>query len=47
MAELRLEARFRKDWIEADLLRNKILALGWNVLDTASGQMLEPKKIEK
>jgi hypothetical protein len=34
----RQEARLRKDWPAADLLRRQIAELGWQVLDTPEGQ---------
>jgi len=38
----RQEARGRKDWVASDNLRERILAQGWRVLDTAEGPQLEP-----
>lgn len=35
-------ARARQDWASADLLRQRIIALGWQVLDTPQGPRLEP-----
>ena len=34
----RLDARQRKDWAAADIIRQQIAALGWSVLDTPEGQ---------
>ncbi len=34
----RQDARQRKDWPAADLLRQQIAALGWQVVDTPEGQ---------
>jgi cysteinyl-tRNA synthetase len=36
----RQEARLRKDWPAADLLRRQIAELGWQVVDTPEGQKL-------
>jgi cyanophycinase-like exopeptidase len=36
----RQDARLRKDWPAADLLRDQIAALGWQVLDTPEGPKL-------
>ena len=41
LATLRLEARTKKDWQEADRLRDEIAALGYKVLDTPEGFSLE------
>lgn len=38
----RQAARARKNWREADRLRDEIAALGWRVLDTPDGPRLEP-----
>jgi cyanophycinase-like exopeptidase len=38
--EHREEARMRKDWCEADALRDQIAALGWKILDTPEGPRL-------
>jgi hypothetical protein len=37
LAEERLLARNRKDWLTADALRRKITSLGWTVKDTPDG----------
>jgi len=37
LAEKRLSARSKKDWIESDRLRDEISALGWNIQDTNDG----------
>lgn len=37
LAEERLHARNRKDWLTADALRRKITSLGWTVKDTPDG----------
>lgn len=42
MAHERQEARTRRDWEQADRLRNKIEALGWQVQDTAEGPKVLP-----
>ena len=39
---LREEARSRKNWEEADRLRDEIATLGWNVEDTKEGTSLQP-----
>jgi cyanophycinase-like exopeptidase len=41
LAEARQEARLRKDWAQADALRDQIAALGWQVKDTPEGPKLE------
>jgi hypothetical protein len=41
LATLRLEARAKKDWQEADRLRDEIASLGYKVLDTPDGFSLE------
>ena len=38
----REEARARRDWMAADHMRDEILSLGWRVVDTAQGSVLEP-----
>lgn len=38
----RTEAREARDWATADLLRDELEALGWQVLDTPDGPVLEP-----
>ena len=40
----RTEAREAKDWAKADSLRDELEALGWQVLDTPEGPVLEPIK---
>jgi hypothetical protein len=35
-------ARSSRSWADADRLRDRIAALGWRVLDTGSGQRIEP-----
>lgn len=40
LAEERQQARARKDWKTADLLRDRISALGWMVQDTPQGQQI-------
>ena len=35
-------ARSKRDWTETDRLRDAIVRLGWRVLDTGSGQRIEP-----
>ncbi len=40
LAEERKVARDRRDWATADSLRQRIAALGWNVLDTPQGTRL-------
>lgn len=42
LAEERSAARAAKAWDQADELRDKIAALGWQVKDTADGPELEP-----
>lgn len=37
----RVEARAQKDWAASDDLRDRIAALGWAVLDTADGPVVE------
>jgi hypothetical protein len=45
LVQEREEARARRDWAAADVLRSKIAALGWQVLDTQDGPHLEWAKI--
>jgi hypothetical protein len=40
LADERQEARIRRDWKTADILREKISALGWIVQDTPQGQKI-------
>jgi hypothetical protein len=40
LAEQRQQARLRKDWMTADLLRVKMGIFGWNVQDTEEGQKI-------
>jgi len=42
LIEEREEARERKDWASADVLRQLILASGWKVNDTPEGPVVEP-----
>jgi hypothetical protein len=42
LAEQRQAARESRDWSAADALRCQMAALGWRVIDTPSGQHLEP-----
>lgn len=43
MAAQRAEARARKDWALSDVLRDQMLAAGWQVKDTKDGQKLSRK----
>ena len=43
LAARRAEARAGKDWAASDALRDRLLALGWQVKDTKDGQKLSPK----
>lgn len=40
LAEVRQQARLRKDWSTADFLRQQISVLGWTVQDTPEGQQI-------
>jgi hypothetical protein len=40
LAEERLSARSRKDWLTADALRKRLISLGWTVQDTPDGYNL-------
>jgi hypothetical protein len=40
LVEARQQARFRQDWANADILRQKIATLGWLVQDTPEGQII-------
>ena len=40
LAEARKQARIRHDWLNSDILRQKILSLGWSVQDTPEGQKI-------
>lgn len=42
LVEERQAARQAKDWSQADLLRRKIEALGWQITDTPAGPQLAP-----
>jgi cyanophycinase-like exopeptidase len=42
LVEKREVARARRDWAVADTLRERIVTLGWQVLDTPQGPQLEP-----
>ena len=44
LAERRAEARRRKDWQEADLLRDRIAEAGFTVVDGPDGYRLEPRE---
>lgn len=44
LAELRLEARRNKNFIEADRLREEIWKLGFNVIDTKDAFKIEPRE---
>jgi len=41
LVEQRQQARANKNWKESDLIRDRILALGWRVVDTPQGPSLE------
>jgi cysteinyl-tRNA synthetase len=43
LAQLRWDAKQAKDWAQADLLRDRILAEGWSVKDNKEGFELEPQ----
>ena len=43
----RNDARRKKDWIKADLLRDKIKERGWIVEDTKEGQRLKARQGKK
>jgi len=43
LADVRQQARIRKDWVTADGLRKQIEALGWRVEDTPAGPKLDRK----
>lgn len=47
LVEERQAARSRKDWAAADVIRQQILALGWQVKDTPTGPELEPNASER
>ncbi len=42
LVEERQAARQRKDWQQSDVLRQRITAAGWQVLDTPEGPKLQP-----
>lgn len=42
LADARVAARARRDWAEADRLRDALLAMGYLVRDEAEGQTLQP-----
>jgi hypothetical protein len=44
LVEERQAARMRKDWAEADLIRKRLLDLGWQLSDTPDGPKLEAVK---
>ncbi len=41
LVEARQQARAQRDWSAADALRQQLMALGWQVLDTPQGPQLE------
>lgn len=41
LVDRRQEARLRKDWAASDALRDQIAGLGWKVVDTPAGPVLE------
>jgi cyanophycinase-like exopeptidase len=43
LMEARQEARSRRDWAAADALRQRISELGWQVIDTPEGPLLQQK----
>ena len=43
----RNDARIKKDWVKADMIRERIKELGWIVEDTKDGQRIKAKYIEK
>jgi hypothetical protein len=43
LMEARQEARSRRDWAAADALRRQIGELGWQVIDTPEGPLLQQK----
>jgi hypothetical protein len=43
LVQKRQSARARRDWAAADILRERIAAAGWSVLDTPEGPRVEPK----
>lgn len=44
LSNRREEARQRQDWQKADQIRNQIADLGWQIVDTPSGPILESAK---
>ncbi|GAB4532600.1 MAG: hypothetical protein Kow0063_13420 [Anaerolineae bacterium] len=46
LLEKREAARARRDWDQADALREQIERLGWQVLDTRQGSRLEPRQAQ-
>jgi cysteinyl-tRNA synthetase len=45
LAVQREDARTRRDWAAADLLREQILSLGWDVVDTPQGYRLSRTRV--
>ena len=43
LAILRQDARLEKDWVKADLLRNEIIAAGFEIEDREDGHLITPK----
>jgi hypothetical protein len=43
LVDAREAARQRRDWLTADKLRNEVLALGWQIQDTATGAAVKPR----
>jgi peptidase E len=41
----RQEARLMSNWSQADLLRQKVQELGWNVIDTQDGPVIQQKSL--
>jgi hypothetical protein len=44
LVEERQAARLRKDWVESDVIRDRLLALGWQVSDTPDGPKIDAVK---
>jgi len=44
LVEERQAARTRRDWAVADELRERIVTIGWSVLDTPDGPRMEPRE---
>ncbi|MFZ6020031.1 MAG: CysS/YqeB C-terminal domain-containing protein, partial [Chloroflexota bacterium] len=45
LVELRQQARAEKRWQDADVLRNQIIAAGYEVMDTPQGPKVKSRRL--